>query len=181
MGIAPKTISWLAILMLRKINQRWIQSLTCKAQISTVGATDQHTGSPYSSLHKTEKRTELLQPAFIAPSSTKLPTHLFPLSFLWPSTSNTKTVENNGTLKAKSHFLQKEHIWIALHIEIYFLKNASLISSFMLHRFKFQVWNFVTYMITSCLFVFEKGKAEICPNGSSAFLSLHILCLTFIC
>lgn len=184
--MAPKTISWLAILMVRKINQRWTQGLSCKAQISTVGAPIQHPGNLYYLLHKTEKRTQLLQTAFIAPSSTKLPTHLFPLSFLWPSTSNMKTVESNGMLKAKSNFLQKEHIWIALHVEIdkkkkQKTKNASGTSSFMLHQFKFQVWNFVMYMKTLHFFVFKKGKAEICPNWSSAFLSLHILCRTFIC
>ena len=179
-----KTISWVAVLMFMKINQQWTQCVTLKAQISTVDATDCHTGSLCCLLHKTKRKDEHLQAAFLAPSSTKLPTHLL-LSFSGPSTSNVKREENNETLQALSYCLQKEHLWIALHIEIYFffLKKKKRLHRFpfLLHQFKFQVWNLVIYMKTWLIFVFKKRKAEICPNWSSAFFSLHILYLTFIC
>lgn len=114
------------------LHAQWPQCVTHGVQISTVGAPDRHTGSPYCLPHKTERKTEHLRAALLAPSSTKLPTHLFPLSFLWPSTSNIKRGENNGTLKAMSHCLQKEHIWIALHIEIYLKKKKNASQTFLL-------------------------------------------------
>lgn len=83
-------------------------------------------------------------------------------------------------LKAMSHCLLKESILIALHIGIHkkkMLHSFSLLGSVNLN-FKFGI---VTYMKTWLICVLEKRKAEICTNLSSAFLSLHIFYLTFIC
>lgn len=163
------------------LHAQWPQCVTHGVQISTVGAPDRHTGSPYCLPHKTERKTEHLRAALLAPSSTKLPTHLFPLSFLWPSTSNIKRGENNGTLKAMSHCLQKEHIWIALHIEIYLKKKK------MLHRLSFYA---PSIQISSLEFsdLYEnlahlclpKGKGRNLPKLKfSIFKSAHSL--TSIC
>lgn len=129
-------------------------------------------GSLYSLPHDTKKGTKHIEAAFVALSYTSFPTPIFVTHHIQCEQSCKQQDTKQCPTVSKGNILEKL-------FTLKWFKNASQISFLMFYTFEVQVWN-SNEMKTWLIFVFEKGKAEICPNWSSAFLSGPILYLTFI-
>ena len=106
--------------------------------------------------HDTKKGTKHIEAAFVALSYTSFPTPVFVTHHIQCEQSCKQQDTKQCPTVSKGNILEKL-------FTLKWFKNASQISFLMFYTFEVQVWN-SNKMKTWLIFVFEKGKAEICPN-----------------